>query len=261
MEVGAYFLRVTGGDVGAAEKHQIVDVVAGIGDKAAHCRVSDGLLDQSDGSHVELDHLGDVAHRLALRHAKRFEDARYHFGSDKIVVMECPACSVVPVLGHGFGYVVEQGRPTEPEFIGGGSHVVEHLHGVVEVVFMPASLYNLHSFHRGELRQDVLEQSRSVEQPPADGGAGGEHDFVQFGEDSLTGDNLDALSVAGYGFERGRIDVEIELRGEADGAHHAQRVVGEGYVGVERRADCALAQVVESAETVNEHAHFARVEA
>ena len=62
-------------------------------------------------------------------------------------------------------------------------------------------------------------------------------------------------SVAGALGHRGphlRRDVEAELRGEARGPHHPQRVVGEGLLGGGRRHEPAGDEVVEPAVHVDE---------
>ena len=54
------------------------------------------------------------------------------------------------------------------------------------------------------------------------------------------------------GVEGGVLDIEAQLRCKSDGAHHAQRVVAEGDVGVERCAYDAVVQVLDAAKGVNQ---------
>ena len=59
-------------------------------------------------------------------------------------------------------------------------------------------------------------------------------------------------AIACHRGERGRLDLEAELGGEARGPHHAQRVVPERHVGLDGRAQQPARQVVEAAERIDE---------
>ena len=100
------FVGVTRGDVGVAENHQIAYIVACLKQQPAHGAVSDSLLDEVDGTHVQIDHLHDVVHLLVLREFECLEDAWHHLRADIIVVVERPADLRLVVLGFGFADVV-----------------------------------------------------------------------------------------------------------------------------------------------------------
>ena len=104
---------------------------------------------------------------------------------------------------------------------------------------------------------------RSVSDPEQVEAAGGHRrrdDLVQLDGDALARDDADALAVApdrGEGFGQ---DVETELRGEAHGPHHAQRIVRKGDVGVARRADDPLVQIAQPLERIDQLAEGVAVE-
>ncbi len=80
------------------------------------------------------------------------------------------------------------------------------------------------------------------------------HYLHQLIHNALARDDGDTLRIARDGLKRGGIDGEVKLSGEPDGAHHAQRVVREGDVGVKRCAYYASAEVLFTSEEVNERA-------
>ena len=89
----------------------------------------------------------------------------------------------------------------------------------------------------------------------------GEDDLVQLVLDALPTDNLDAVGHPFEGLEGLVLYLEVELGGEADAAHHAQGVVGEGDLWVEGRSDDAILEVGQSVEGVNELAETVTVQA
>ena len=85
-------------------------------------------------------------------------------------------------------------------------------------------------------------------------GLRGEHYLVKFVGYALTAYYPDALGVAPEGLESLVVDEKLELCGEAHAPHHAQRVVAEGDVGVERRAYYAVLKVENAVERIDEFA-------
>ena len=166
--------------------------------------------------------------------------------------MECPANFLVVALGGGLADVVQHGGPAKPQVVAFCSYMVKHFEGVVEVVFVAALPNGFHSFEVAEFGEDDGHEACFLQQFETDGGSGGEDDFVEFGGDALGRHDFDALGVALDGVEGGVLYAESQLCGKADGTHHAQRVVAEGYVGVERGADDALVEVVNAVERVEE---------
>ena len=156
------------------------------------------------------------------------------------MVVEGPAEALVKALGAGLPDVVEERCPEEPEVYlvprtGGGEclgHVVHDLIGVGEVVFVADAVTRLGTLELEELGEDELHQAGLLKELEADGWARGEEDLVELRGDALGGDDLDAPSISPDSSEGVGVDEEAELRGEAYGTHHAQRVVAEGDVGV-----------------------------
>ena len=160
------------------------------------------------------------------------------------MVVERPAEALVKALGAGLPDVVEERCPEEPEVhlvpgAGGGEclgHIVHDLVGVGEVVLVADAVTCLGPLELEELGEDELHQSGLLEELEADGWARGEEDFVELCGDALGGDDLDAPCISPDSSEGVGVDEEAELRGEAYGTHHTQRVVAEGDVGVKRCA-------------------------
>ena len=132
---------------------------------------------------------------------------------------------------------------------------------MVEDVFVAAAVDGFYALQGADLRQDELHEAALLHQLETQRGLRREHNLVQFHHDALGADNLDAVGVAGDGLDGVVGDAEAELRGEADGAHHAQGVVGEGDVGVEGCTQDALVEVAYAAEGVHQLAVAVGVEA
>ena len=264
LEVAVVFadlLLVFGGDVGMAEQHQVVDVVARVEKEPPYSGVRHDVLGEDDGAEVEQHQLLHVFHLLVERKLELGKDFGHHLGAFELMAVEGPSGAFLPALGLGLGDVVQQGRPTEPQVVAFLGHLVEHLHGMEEVVLVALAVDHLHALEQAELGQDVLQQARFVEQQEARGGSRRHHDLVQFLRDPLHGDDLDAFRVAGDGVERVGVDIEMQLRGEADGPHHAQGVVGIGDVGVERGADGQVFEIAHPVEGVEKSPEVVLVEA
>ena len=170
------------------------------------------------------------------------------------MVVEGPSQPGIVAFGAGFAYVVKQGGPPQPLVAAAQRHVVEHGERVVEVVFVSATLDGLYPFEGSHLGEDEGQQLAVVEQDEAFRGDVGADDFAQLVDDALFRDDFDARAVALDGGEGLGLDAEVELRGEPYGPHHAQGVVAEGDVGVERGADNPFFEVVHTAEGVDQFA-------
>lgn len=278
--ITADFLLVFGGDVGIAKEHEVVDIVACLKEKAADSGIGDGVFDKGDGAHVEVDEFLNVGHLLVLGELHAGEELGNHALPEIIMIVERPADAGLPFLGTGLAYVVEEGGPAEPKdmieevFLGEvgrgglvlagegiGGDGIENLEGVVEDIFVAATVFRFDTFEGGKFGEDELEEACFVEEFPADGGAAGKHDFVELIGNTLLRDDADSLGVSFDGLEGGEIEVETELAGKSDAPHHAEGVVGEGDVGVEGCADDALFHVVEASEWVEEFSVTSFVEA
>ena len=122
---------------------------------------------------------------------------------------------------------------------GGGEclgHVVHDLIGVGEIILVPDAVACLGALELKELGEDELHQTGLLEELETDGWARREEDLIELRGDALGGDNLDAPCISSDSSEGVGVDEEAELRGEAYGTHHAQRVIAEGDIGVKRCA-------------------------
>ncbi len=189
------------------------------------------------------------------------EDGRHHLRTYYIMVMERPSRTGFPALRAGLADVVQQSSPTEVETSLLLYDILQHFQGVVEVILMCPTLFLLHDVESRQLWQDDLQQSRALQVFKADAGMRGHHDFVQFHLDALAADYLDAVSHVLQGLEGLIFNLEIQLGGKADAAHHAQRVVREGNLGVQGSGDDAVFQVGNAIEWVYQLAKAAPVQA
>ena len=82
------------------------------------------------------------------------------------------------MFGKGFAYIVEQGRPAEPEIICGGGNVVHHLQGMRKIILVSLSVHCLNSPEIAELRQNLLQQSALFQKQEAYRGFWGEENLV-----------------------------------------------------------------------------------
>ena len=98
---------------------------------------------------------------------------------------------------------------------------------------MPNAIARLGSLQLKKLGEDELHQPGLLKEFEADGWARGEEDLVELGGDAFGRNDLNACGVSPDSCEGVGVDEEAKLGGEADGAHHTQRVVAECDVGVE----------------------------
>ena len=90
----------------------------------------------------------------------------------------------------------------------------------------------------------------------------GRHDnLVELHLDALTADNLDAVGHALQCLEGLVLYLEVQLRGKADAAHHAQGVVAEGDVWLKGCGYDAILQVGQAVEGVYQFAKAVFVQA
>ena len=130
----------------------------------------------------------------------------------------------------------------------------------MEIVLVCPSVSGFHVVEQFNLGQDELEQSAAVQVVEALAWVGGKHDFIEFVGYPFCTDDFQPVAVSLQRLERLVVDIEIELCGEPYAPHHTERVVGEGDIGVEWRADETIGQVVDAIEGVDEFAKAVFVE-
>ena len=252
IEDATHLFLIFRGDVSLAESHEILKVIAGIMDEAAHGGIGHFILDECYRTHVKLDELGHIFHFVVLRQSHPAENPRYHLRSDEVMVMESPSELFIPAFGDRLCNVVHERAPTQPHVIAFCSYVVEHGKRMVEIILMSAPFDHFHTLHGGKFRENYCKQPGFQQEIPADRRTRCAHYFHKFIDDTLMRDYADAFGVAPYGFKGLRPDGETELCGEADGAHHAQGIIAESHVRVERCAEQAFFHVAETVEKIHE---------
>ena len=140
-------------------------------------------------------------------------------------------------------------------------HIVYNLKRMVEVVLVGASVACLHHVESREFGNDELQQSATLQLHESTTGLWGAHYLVEFVGNALAAHYLYAFGVASESLKRLVVDVEPQLGGEPYAAHHAQRIVREGDVGVERSAYYAVLKVVNAVEGVDQFAETVVIEA
>ena len=193
-----------------------------------------------------------IFHMLVERQTHAAENLGHHLFAHKIMVVEGPSLMLVPSFGGGFANVVHQRRPAQPLVIALLGYIVEHLHGVQEIVLMAASVRVVNAAHGLKFWEDEAQQSALMQQFESARRHIGTHDFHQFFGNALAGDNVDAVRVASDSIECLGEDIKVELGGKSNGTHHAQRVVAEGDIGIKGRADDASSHVADAVEGVEQ---------
>ena len=201
-------------------------------DEAAHRRI--GPLGPV-GEHVLADQPRD-ARRVVARDA---EPAQQALGELSPLVLMTDEVAVGQ--GRGLAEVVEQSGQAQEgvrtrKRVGGAERVVERVAG--------EALGLRHAAQRGQLRQQDPQQPQLFEAPECSGGwpRGGEQ-AEQLVANALAGERRRLGGVATNGGLGGRLHHEPEAGGEADGAEHAQRILGEARIGVADRPQHARLQV------------------
>ncbi len=193
---------------------------------------------------MQVHHLLNEFERLPKWQLHACEDLGQHFGAYVVVVAECPTYALLKTLGARLADVVEQGRPAQPHVVALCRHSVQHLHGVVEDVFVGEFAALLHSFEGGKLWQYIPQQAYFVKQFPSQRrGCRCLHRLHQLLGYALLRYDLYARGHAFHALECLIANGELQAGGESYSAQHAQRVVRECDVGVEWRADHAVLQV------------------
>ena len=252
--MATHFGRILRSDICLCQYHQVVEIFAGVGDHPSHSRVGYSIFADALRPHVQPHELLDIFHLFIHRHLHLAEDPTYHFLSHKVVIVEGPSQFFVISLGLRLADVMEQCCPSEPFVVAMCRHVVDHLKGVVEVVFMAFALHDFHPLQLAEHREDQLQEPTLVEKPESDRRTCRSHDLPQFVVDPLACDDRYPLAIAPNSLKGLGIDLEVELGGKADGSHHPQRVVAEGDVRIKWCANDPLMQVGYAAKRVDQFA-------
>ena len=125
---------------------------------------------------------------------------------------------------------------------------------------MGAAVAFLDDIEGGDFGQDNLKQPSTLQVFETDAGVRREHDFVELDGNALATDYLDTVSHALQTHKGFLLNLEVQLGGETDAAHHAQGVIGKRHLGVEGRGNDAVLEVGNAVERVDELAETAAVQ-
>ena len=115
----------------------------------------------------------------------------------------------------------------------------------------PALLF-LHAAKPMDFGQYKFQQATALQQVEPHGRTWRSHDFIQFIHDTLLRDDGDTLLHAADSVESVGVDEEAQLGGETYATHHAERVVTEGDIRVERCTDNHVADILHASERVHQ---------
>src|SRR6185436_11793774 len=87
------------------------------------------------------------------------EDARNHPRAAIFMTMECPAMSRLKSFGQRLSNVVQDGCPSQPQILRSDRHIVEHLQGVVKIVFVRLVVDVFHALEGNHLWKKFGQQS------------------------------------------------------------------------------------------------------
>ena len=120
---------------------------------------------------------------------------------------------------------------------------------------MGSAIAFLHDVESRQLRQQNLQQSAALQIVETDARVGSHHDFVQFHLNAFAAYNFDAAGHSFEGLERLGLNLEIQLGGKADAAHHAQRIVRKSDI---RLKGCGYDSVFQISKSVERVYQFAK---
>lgn len=181
--------------------------------------------------------------------AKNFiGDLRAHRG----VALKTDSSIGIHGIGGWFADIVEQHRPGQ-----GGIRIfqlIERERGVHEDIAFGVKLWRLFdAAHCVDFGQDVFQQSRVAQQVECAPGFGGLGPHArQFLQDAFGADLQDFFRIGTDRARRGGIQVELQHGGEAYGAQHAEVVFLKASAGIPDGANDSRAQIVESADVVDD---------
>ena len=234
---------------------QPLELVAGVADVAADGRVGPLPRAVAVEPQVQLDELG---HRVdvVVGEAQCLHPLAGQLGADHVVVVERHGAVAEELAGPRLADVVHQrGEPGHEVRAAAGQPVLEvdrlleHGQGVLVDVLVPVVLVALQREGR-QLGQHQRREAGLDEQGQAAARVRRADQLDQLVADPLRGDDRDPVGHRGDGLDHLGRDGEAELGGEAGGAQHPQRVVGERVLRTAGRAEQPLGQVDDAAVRV-----------
>ncbi len=130
---------------------------------------------------------------------------------------------------------------------------LQHQHGVVpQIARRLHGLALRHAVHRADLRQDHRQQADSVGQPQPDYAVRIDQQAAQFLGDALGADDRYLAGHFAHGRFSGRVEFELEPRGEPDGAEQPQFVLVEPLARIADRTKHTALDVGPAADEIEQ---------
>ena len=179
-------------------------------------------------------------------------DLANHFAARFLVVVEGPAPGRVIALGLRLGNVMDQGGEAQFPFAAEHGRIIHHLQGMQKHVFVALPVDEIHARHDIQFGEHLGQQTRLLEDKKADTGLIRTQQFHGFLGNPLPTDDFHTLFLPGDAGETLRYQFEPQLGREPGRPQHAQGVIAEGNVGIQRCAQNAIAQVLDAAERIGQ---------
>ena len=132
---------------------------------------------------------------------------------------------------------------------------------MVEVILMGTAILLVDDVEGGKFGEDDLQEAATLQVFETDTRMWRHDDLIEFVLDALATDDLDSLCHPFQGHESLVLDLEVELGGESDAAHHAQGIVGEGNIGFQGCGDDTILEVSQAVEGIDEFAKSVFIQA
>src|SRR5215471_4378459 len=85
---------------------------------------------------MQFHQLPNITHLFILRQFQPGENLWHHASTHYFMTMKCPAMALFKSLGGGFADIMQNCGPSKPEVLGVNGNIIQHLEGMVKIVFM-----------------------------------------------------------------------------------------------------------------------------
>ena len=125
---------------------------------------------------------------------------------------------------------------------------------------MGLAVAGLHALQRHKFGKNQGKQATAVQLHKSFARHRAEQNLIELVGNAFAADNADALLVAFQRLKGLIVDIEAQLCSKAHAAHHAQGIVAEGDVGVKRRTDGLVIEVVDTAKGIDQFTQSVGIE-
>src|SRR6187402_758930 len=126
---------------------------------------------------MKLNKLLNILHMVIQRKLQSREDFWNHAGAQFFMSVESPAIAFFESFRGWLGYIMHQGRPSQPKVIAHLAHVVNDLERVIKVILVRHAMsffYALQLYHFGK---ELVEQAGIKKQGKSNRGLTTKHDL------------------------------------------------------------------------------------